>query len=102
LVKNWKRNKIKSDVIKGKQHFAHKIANLILETKQTLNFDCFCKTKSESFINWESKFSIYNALNSDWEEYLFLKWLVIAIDNEDKKILKFDYYIELKSQQNEV
>ncbi len=52
--------------------------------------------------SFQFKFSIYNALNSDWEEYLFLKWLVIAIDNEDKKILKFDYYIELKSQQNEV
>jgi hypothetical protein len=24
LGKNWKREKIKSDVIKGKQHFAHK------------------------------------------------------------------------------
>ncbi len=38
LGKNWKRDKIKSDVIKGKQYFAHKSANLILERKQTLSF----------------------------------------------------------------
>ncbi len=35
------------------------------------------------------------------KKFLFSKSLVIAIDNDNKN-LKFDYYIEVKSQQNEV
>jgi hypothetical protein len=105
LGKNWKRDKIKSDVIKGKQHFAHKSAIrfskpnrlsilIVLQNKVTIIYWLRIK-KIEVF-------SACNALNSDWEQYLFLKSLVIAIDNENKKNLKFDYYIEVKSQQNEV
>jgi hypothetical protein len=44
-MNNLETRQNKSDVIKGKQHFAHKSANLDLERKQTLNFDCFCKKK---------------------------------------------------------
>jgi hypothetical protein len=59
LEKNWKRDKIKGDVIKGKQHFAHKSANLILERKQTLNFDCFCKTKCSNLLTENKKKSSF-------------------------------------------
>ncbi len=61
--------------------------------------------KQSESINWELKnevFNTYNALNSDWEQYLFLKSLAIAIDNKDKKNLNFDYNIEIKSEENEV
>jgi hypothetical protein len=59
LGKNWKRDKIKSD------------GNLILEKKQTLNFDCFCKTKCSNLLTEYQKiqvFNRYNALNSHSEQ----------------------------------
>ncbi len=37
LAKNWKRDKIKSDVIKGKQHFAHKSAIRFSKPNEELN-----------------------------------------------------------------
>jgi hypothetical protein len=56
--KNWKRDKIKSDVIKGKQYFTHKSANLIFETKQTLNFDCFAKQSENCLLTENQKIEV--------------------------------------------
>ena len=41
--KSKKCDKIKSDIIKGKQRFTHKSGKLINERKQTLIFDCSVK-----------------------------------------------------------
>jgi hypothetical protein len=102
--KGKKCDKIKSDIIKGKQHFTHKSEKLIIEKKQTLIFDCFCKTKCSNLLTESQKIEVFNryyALKSDSEQYLFLKSLVIPIYNENKKS-KFDYYIEVKSEEKEV
>jgi hypothetical protein len=105
LKKGNKCDKIKSDVIKGRQHFAHKSGSLILERKQTLVFNCFCEKKCSNLLTESQKievFNRYNNLKSHSEQYLFLKSLVIPDNNIDKKNLKFNYYIEARSEEKEV
>jgi hypothetical protein len=58
LGTNWKRDKIESYVIKDKQHFAHKSANLILKRKQNLNFDCFAKQSDNHLLSENQKIEV--------------------------------------------
>jgi len=90
--------------LKGRQHFAHRSGKVIPSRKQTLIFDCFCEIKCSNLLNENQKIEVfkrYNDLQSHKEQYLYLKSLVIPVDNNNK-IKKFEYFIEAKSEENSV
>jgi hypothetical protein len=57
--KGKKCDKIKSDLIKGKQYFTHKSEKLIIE-KSKLIFDCCCKTKYSNLLTENHKIEVFN------------------------------------------
>jgi hypothetical protein len=101
----YKRERIKNDILKGKQHLAHYSDKLMPARVQKSFFECDCPTKCSSILTDNQKkevFERYNSLKSHSEQYLFLKTVVIPINSNDKKRREFHYFIEYKSNENEV
>ena len=105
--KGAKSERIKSCILKGRATISHYSNKIIAARIQIINFDCNCDIKCAALFSEEQKqefFNHYNSLKSHEQQYLFLKSMVIPVNNNsnDKKNQKFEYFIETKCEKNEV
>ena len=100
-----KRKQIKDSILKGASHVTHRSAKVVPQRVQTIDFDCNCQIKCSLTLNQLQKqeiFNRYNALPSHEQQYALLKSLVIPVFDKTRNRQKFEYFIESKSDTNEV
>jgi hypothetical protein len=80
-------------------HYSNKIKPAKVET---INFNCNCGIKCVTLFSEEQKqqfFDRHNSFKSDEQQYLFLKSMVIPVNNKNKK---FEYFTETNCDKNKV
>ncbi len=100
-----KKEIIKKDILKGREHVTHYSEKIIPARKSNLIFDCNCKVKCNNLLSDNQKIQVfknYNELDSHSKQYLLLRSLIIPVGKPDNKIQKFEYFIETKSEENAV
>jgi hypothetical protein len=104
-ISKFKKENVKKAILKGEQYVTHYSNKLIAAKKQLIDFDCKCKIKCATTLTFNQKkeiFDRYYALKSHSQQFLFLKPLVIPITYNKTKYQKMHYFIETKSENNQV